>query len=170
VLALASQILCAAGITLAAADLSDAARTAIDCGKYPIFNIDDSMPAKYEHHLPLHKPEEDADAAEAREATTQSLLAALPAALTMPVAVAIPQPVAIPRNLAQPQGSQAQGSHDLVPAVTFFGEEEMPTSGGQVTDTLGSPGGTGGAYLNARAARMNDNAAFMASAGFSPLK
>ena len=117
------------------------------------------MPAKYEHHLPLHKPEEDADAAEAREATTRSLLAALPLeaippalSMTMPVAVAIPLPVAIPRNLAQPQGSQAQGSHDLVPAVTFFGEEEMPTSGGQVTDTLGSPGGTGGAYLNARAA------------------
>jgi len=135
------------------------------------------MPAKYEHHLPLHKPEEDADAAEAREATTRSLLAALPLeaippalSMTMPVAVAIPLPVAIPRNLAQPQGSQAQGSHDLVPAVTFFGEEEMPTSGGQVTDTLGSPGGTGAAYLNARPARMNDNAAFMASAGFSPLK
>ena len=144
------------------------------------------MPAKYEHQLPLHKPEEDADAAEAREATTRSLLAAHPLprechpreaippalSMTMPVAELTvgALPVAIPFNLAQPQGSQAQGSHDLVPAVTFFAEEEMPTSGGQVTDTPGTPGGTGGAYMNARAAQMNDNAAFMASAGFSPLK
>jgi hypothetical protein len=156
---------CLAGITLAAADLSDAAQTAIDCGKYPIFNVDDSMAAKYEHRLPLHKPEEDADVAEAREASTRSLLAAspleaIPPALSMPVAELTfsggALPVAIPG--------------DLVPAVTFFGEEDMPTSGGQVTDTLGTPGGTGGAYLNARAVQMNHNAAFMASVGFSPLK
>ena len=153
------------------------------------------MPAKYGPRLPLAKPEEDGAVSENSSLAPGVPLSAVPTPSThastismMPtptssLAVALPTPAALTFSSRGPlagsggllpltEPTLAQASSAPAPAITFFDDGLAEMSGVQVTGAapaVGTPGGTGGSYMLARAQTMKDNAAFLVAHGISPL-